>query len=123
MNLSDHYPISAVVKCDIPSVITPTKKVRYNWSKADLTTYKQNLRVNLESFDYPVTNIPQDIDMLSDDIQEAIIKATKSSVPISTYRPHVRPFWDNALDHLHKEQFNLRRIWIAQHRPRGMEHS
>ena len=59
MNLSDHYPISPVVKCDIPSVITPTKKVRYNWSKADLTTYKHNLRVNLESFDYPVTNIPQ----------------------------------------------------------------
>ena len=123
MNLSDHYPISTVVKCDIPSVITPTKKVRYNGSKADLTTYKQNLRVNLESFDNPVTNIPQDIDMLSDDIQEAIIKATKSSVPISTYRPHVRPFWDNELDHLHKEQFNLGRIWIAQHGPRGMEHS
>ena len=54
MSLSDHYPISAVVKCDIPSVITPTKKVRYNWSKADLTTYKQNLRVNLKSIDYPV---------------------------------------------------------------------
>ena len=61
--------------------------------------------------------------MLLDGTREAIIKATKSSVPISTYRPHVRPFWDKELDQLHKEQFNLRRTWIAQDRPRGMEHS
>ena len=120
LNVSDHHPISLSVKCLATPCICAVPPIRYNWASSDKLMYTQNLRANLAESDRHITTIT-DIDRYVSDLQDSITKSVKSSVPVRKFRPYVRPFWDDDLRVLHREQYNFRQNWINEGRPRGPE--
>jgi len=61
----------------------------------------------------------QDTDVYAEKLQHCITSAMIQCVPLSKYRPHVRPYWDSELKVLHTEQLRLRHVWILEGKPRG----
>jgi hypothetical protein len=96
--------------------------VRYNWNKSDPTLYSQNLRSLLSHLEGYTINSKSDLDQYIIDIHLAINKAVQVSIPPCRFKAHVRPFWDDELKDLHKEQIRLRHVWIGHGKPRDNTH-
>jgi hypothetical protein len=96
--------------------------VRYNWNKSDPTLYSQNLRSLLSHLEGYTINSKSDLDQYIADIHLAINKAVQVSIPPCRFKAHVRPFWDDELKDLHKEQIRLRHVWIGHGKPRDNTH-
>lgn len=118
LNMSDHHPITLVLKC-IVKQRRSTPRVRYNWSKCDPLVYTQNLRSALVEAEDLTINCDNDIATYTKRITDIVISTMEASVPQRRFRPHIRPYWDEQLKVLHKEQSMLRHVWINEGRPRG----
>ena len=120
LNSSDHLPIYLNFTCNLIQFRPSMKFKGYDWNKCDIQKYSQALRGNLSMDTDYVINNEADIDEYAGHIQRAIISAMDTCVPQRVYKPYVRPFWDNDLRSLHKEQLVQRQIWLRDGKPRGM---
>jgi len=122
LNTSDHLPITFVLKCRYTRNKINIQDMRYNWNKSDPIIYGQNLRSLLSHIDGYTINSKSDIDQYITEIHLAIKKAVQVSISPRRFRAHVRPFWDDELKDLHKEQIRLRHVWIGHGKPRDNTH-
>ena len=66
--------------------------------------------------------------MISLPSKDSIVKNTSKNCPkqltieMPKYKPYLRPKWTPQVKSLHNTERRLRKLWISEGRPRGMEH-
>lgn len=61
-----------------------------------------------------------DMNTLYDDLISTLTKSATHNIPQSSYNAHTRPGWTKDVQHLNTKEREMRRIWLAEGRPRGM---
>lgn len=61
-----------------------------------------------------------DMNFLYNDFVSALTKSATQNIPHYSYNPHTRPGWTKDVKQLHTKEREMRRIWLAEGRPRGM---
>ena len=121
LNTSDHHPISVIINCSVPRYQVK-QQVCYNWQKGDKTLYSQTVHNNIDhSVSKMVINTKSDIEHYLMALNNCLINARNECIPKSSMSMHRKPYWDEELKKLHKQQKQHRQIWILEGRPRGME--
>lgn len=120
-NTSDHVPIMVKVVCKIQRYAQKTRSV-YRWDKCNPDTYSKCL-------DYLITqnsilNGPieceNNISEYANELQYCMKEAADRVVPMSKFYPYKKPYWDDELKLVQKDQWEKREKWISEGRPRGM---
>ncbi len=62
------------------------------------------------------------IDNVYDTIVDSIKTVCDTCIPKSSYKPYLKPYWNNTLKDLHRYEMSMRQTWIRNGRPRGHQH-
>ena len=124
-NTSDHLPILAtfIFNCSRHSLQTSKLKLPA-WHKAtsdDVISYKSIMSTDLHNLLKLKINSTADMNDFYQNLCRIITYASKRCIPHTGYNPHTRPGWNKEVKELHTTERKLRRIWISQGRPRGMQ--
>jgi exonuclease III len=127
---SDHLPI--IVKIQIlnsPHTLLPNTNKWPAWHKMCTDTtikYCKQLKndLNHTHLDQSKVLTTNDINTYSAENFNAVIKkSTKLTIPMCSYNPHTKPYWNSTVNDAHKNEMELRIRWIKEGRPRGMQHT
>ena len=128
LNVSSHRPI--VVSLRIPSVSAQCCNSSFRpvkWGKIQnevLQSYTQVLSLVLSENHAPYEQDERrdTIDGMYENIVNCVEYASECCLPYKSYRPFLKPYWDQALKDLHRVMRSKRRIWILNGRPRGRQY-
>lgn len=82
------------------------------------------LRTNIELQKIIDINIASkdDIDVYNQTLIDILSTSASSCIPSSRINPYTKPGWTKAIKKLHATERVMRRKWIQEGRPRGMQH-
>ena len=123
--MSDHLPILAVIKCEILEYhLNESRHVAWNkCSYEQLSLYRSTLEQELEHINLSEQCCAADVDLLYENIVNAIHIAANDALPHSSFNKHAKPYWTPEVSAAHTEQRNKRGEWIEQGRPRQRENA
>ena len=123
---SDHLPVIAHFdfhctkhKLLLTNVKTPA------WHKAtdeELGTFRTLTDTRLRELNDRELHSFEDTQVFIQDLIHILRVSAAESVPFSGYNPHTRPDWTKNVKTLHDTERTKRRVWLAEGRPRGMQH-
>ena len=126
LNTSDHLPVCVVFDTKTLPVmnceITPKGRVRWSKLKPDIVREKYTKPVDescariLQEFRDQVPT-SESIDLVIDCIT-ALMKKFEESLPVTRFRKHQKPFWNDELSVLKKFKIKCFREWVSAGRPR-----
>ena len=117
---SDHLPVFLQVSFDDIVVNMHCEKTTIAWNKCSpdhIADYQNRIASILQ----PYETCHESVDVLNDIIVNAL-HAAENKLPKSKFNRHTKPYWTNEIKVQHSESRRLRRIWISEGRPRGMNH-
>ena len=129
-SVSDHYPIKVSLKIRHATHIsrTPHSSAVLKWKEAsfdDKWLYKYESESSLRTLplDYNDTaDVHTHIDEYIGVIIDSLKAAAIASIPVSNYRPYLKPYWTTSnLKENHTDMRSARRAWINNGRPRGLQ--
>ena len=123
--VSDHRPLLCVINIpcyEVPSGVAPTNRIK--WSKLP-TESKQayslslNNDVGLRFAESMSLSNTADIDHLYQIIVSAMKNTAEHFLPKKRFKSHLKPYWCDSLNNLHKNMLHCRVIWLNEGRPRN----
>ena len=123
---SDHLPVFMVLDLHVKNPIACNDfKCLPAWHKADSCKIKEYENfLSIESVSLLSRNLEcvNDIDVFCSDISCLLHHAASQYIPVSKYKPYLKPEWTPNVKQLHDKERQKRRIWLSEGRPRGMCH-
>ncbi|VDI78227.1 Hypothetical predicted protein [Mytilus galloprovincialis] len=123
--VSDHYPVFVQINIDLLSRTSNAyniNKKTLKLSKAvnfELKMYQTEIDKRL-NFETNSDNLSKgDVERFSSLLINALLMAANSCIPVGTFRPYLKPYWNNqSLNNNHFEQRNARRKWVNNNKTR-----
>jgi hypothetical protein len=129
-SVSDHYLIKVSLKIRHATHIsrTPHSSAVLKWKEASfddkwLYKYESESSLRILPLDYNDTaDVHTHIDEYIGVIIDSLKAAAIASIPVSNYRPYLKPYWTTSnLKENHTDMRSARRAWINNGRPRGLQ--
>lgn len=122
---SDHLPVLAEFRFSCTHQFLNRSNAKFPaWHKASadaIVAYMTSMRHVLEiEITVPSSTHTGRHEHFVDDLVSTLTKSATHNIPHSGYNPHTRPGWTKDVKHLHTKEREMRRIWLAEGRPRGM---
>ncbi|CAG2250536.1 unnamed protein product [Mytilus edulis] len=123
---SDHLPIIACVELDENPHIDLNNFTKLPaWHKIteqNIRDYQDKLCAPLDKLIRKAQNDNIDINMFYHNLVNTLINTAKETIPCNTYNPYTKPYWNADVKKAHTKERNMRRVWMQDGRPRGMQH-
>ena len=124
LNCSDHYPVTAEVDVGqlLPTTINASPVRMPKWNKVSVEDvkllYTDVVERKLHGLLTCVKNIDsnQEIDDAIEQLVATLSKASKA-IPIASYRPNLKPYWNLELKNLKLQKVAKHRTWISEGKP------
>ena len=123
---SDHLPVFAELEINcIQHFLNHQKLQLPAWHRAttdDIERYKTSLDTETTTLlDRDLTSFPE-VNTFFNEIIRVLTNSATSTIPHCGCNPYTRPGWTKEVKDLHTNERRLRRNWISENRPRGMDH-
>ncbi|CAG2243072.1 unnamed protein product [Mytilus edulis] len=123
---SDHLPVIACVELDEnPHVDLNNFSKLPAWHKINehsIKEYQDKLCAPLDILIQEAQNNDIDINLFYHNLVNTLINTAKDTIPCNMYNPHTKPYWNADVKQAHTKERNMRRVWMQEGRPRGMQH-
>ena len=129
INVSTHRPISCgvqhIFQNDEPCLQQSKGVIWKNVKMNQIEKYTEYLNANslLQTLLEMQINNREEIDYIYNQVVHIIKVASNKCIPTSTFKPHIKPYWDENLSKLHKRVKSYRQKWISENRPRDASSS
>ena len=127
LNVSRHRPVICCLQVPQTDLICEDKQSHFAWHKLDqsaLRMYEAELsRLLTLQPAYLGTDIESCIDSRYNAIIDCVKAVSDSTLPKTSFRPYLKPYWSRVLKDLHAVMREKRRNWIFNGRPRGCNNS
>lgn len=123
---SDHLPVFMVLDFDVKNRIADNHfQYLPAWHKADSCKIREyESFVSKDSVALLERNLEcvNDTDDFCSDLNCLLHDAASQYIPVSKYKPYLKPEWTPKVKQLHNTERQKRNIWLSEGRPRGMCH-
>ncbi|CAG2237360.1 unnamed protein product [Mytilus edulis] len=123
---SDHLPVIACVELDEnPHIDLNNFSKLPAWHKINehsIKEYQDKLCAPLDILIQEAQNNDIDINLFYHNLVNTLINTAKETIPCNMYNPHTKPYWNADVKQAHTKERNMRRVWMQDGRPRGMQH-
>ena len=127
LNVSRHRPVICCLQVPQTDLICEDRQSHIAWHKLDqsaLRMYEAELsRLLTLQPAYLGTDIESCIDSRYNAIIDCVKAVSDSTLPKTSFRPYLKPYWSRVLKDLHAVMREKRRNWIFNGRPRGCNNS
>ncbi|CAG2214780.1 unnamed protein product [Mytilus edulis] len=123
---SDHLPVIACVELDEnPHIDLNNFSKLPAWHKINehsIKEYQDKLCAPLDKLIQEAQSNDIDINLFYHNLVNTLINTAKDTIPCNMYNPHTKPYWNADVKQAHTKERNMRRVWMQDGRPRGMQH-
>ncbi|VDI49007.1 Hypothetical predicted protein [Mytilus galloprovincialis] len=122
----DHLPVIACVELDEnPHIDLNNFSKLPAWHKINehsIKEYQDKLCAPLDKLIQEAQNNDIDINLFYHNLVNTLINTAKVTIPCNMYNPHTKLYWNADVKQAHTKERNMRRAWMQDGRPRGMQH-
>ncbi|CAC5385645.1 unnamed protein product [Mytilus coruscus] len=123
---SDHLPVIACIELDEnPHIDLNNFSKLPAWHKINKHStkeYQDKLCAPLDILIQEAQNNDIDINLFYHNLVDTLINTAKETIPCNMYNPHTKPYWNADVKKAHTKERSMRRVWMQDGRPRGMQH-